>query len=217
LDISDLKVIVFDFDGVIVESVQIKTDAYRELFSSYKDRIDEIMAYHYAHYSLSRFVQFPAIVKDILHQEYTPEFEAKLDREFSRLVVEKIIQCPFVPGAMDLLKYCFNKWPMYVVSLTPEKELERILSSKGVNAFLKGYYGSAITKVEAIRRIRETEHISSQQILFIGDSLSDLKSATEAGVLFIARAHDRAFEGRNVPAYSDLKGIHDHCFIKESS
>ena len=42
-----IKAIIFDFDGVLVESTQIKTEAFRNLFSKWPDKVDEMVRYHF--------------------------------------------------------------------------------------------------------------------------------------------------------------------------
>lgn len=206
----DIKAIVFDFDGVIAESVNIKTEAFQQLFSSYQEHHAQIMAYLHAHYSYSRFVQFRGVVEGVLKQPYTSELEQQLNEKFSQMVVSKIIACPFVPGAVELLKHCLHKRPMYIVSLTPDQELKGILSGKGVDSYFKAFYGSTLTKAQSLREIMRIEKISPSELIFIGDALSDFNAAKETGVCFVARAQDQAFNGLDVLSFEDLHEIKDH-------
>ena len=41
-----IKAIILDFDGVILESVSVKTEAFRKLFSNKPDYVDEIVEFH---------------------------------------------------------------------------------------------------------------------------------------------------------------------------
>jgi hypothetical protein len=50
----DCQTVFFDFDGVIVESTEIKTRAFRKLYSEYVDVLDDVVAYHGAHEGTSR-------------------------------------------------------------------------------------------------------------------------------------------------------------------
>ena len=79
-----IKVIVLDFDGVIVESVGIKTEAFRELFRD-SPQVEEIYQYHLANNALSRFEKFPYICENILGRKYTEEMGMEDTRNwFSR-------------------------------------------------------------------------------------------------------------------------------------
>src|SRR5690606_22889470 len=44
--VFEASAVIFDFDGVILESVKVKTDAFKELFSDYPEHLEAIVAYH---------------------------------------------------------------------------------------------------------------------------------------------------------------------------
>ena len=44
-----INAIIFDFDGVLVESVDIKTQAFKNLFSFAPNHINDIIEYHKVH------------------------------------------------------------------------------------------------------------------------------------------------------------------------
>ena len=51
-----LKGIIFDFDGVIAESVQVKTDAFAALYAvNGKDIVKKVINHHEANGGMSRF------------------------------------------------------------------------------------------------------------------------------------------------------------------
>jgi hypothetical protein len=61
-----IKAIIFDFDGVITESVGVKTEAFKKLFCKHPKHIGKIIKLHLSHGGLSRFVKFEMIYSDIL-------------------------------------------------------------------------------------------------------------------------------------------------------
>ena len=58
-----VKAILFDFDGVIVDSVDIKTIAFKELFSAFPEHSREIERYHLDHLGVSRYQKFEWIYR----------------------------------------------------------------------------------------------------------------------------------------------------------
>ena len=59
-DLEQFSAIIFDFDGVIAESVEIKTEAFRDMYSSYgKDISDSVVDHHLINGGMSRFEKFP--------------------------------------------------------------------------------------------------------------------------------------------------------------
>lgn len=68
-----IKAIIFDFDGVIIESAEIKTDAFRTLFAGYPDMLPEIIAHHQKNSGISRYKKFRYIYEKILGQELSAQ------------------------------------------------------------------------------------------------------------------------------------------------
>jgi len=89
-----IKVILLDFDGVIVESVDIKTAAFRELFQQHKNLVDKIVQYHLQNNAISRFIKFKHIYEDILGKKYNEKVEKELGKKFSKIVFQKVVKCP---------------------------------------------------------------------------------------------------------------------------
>ena len=54
---SDLDALIFDFDGVLADSVEVKTRAFAKLFQSYGPEIeDRVVKYHRNNGGMSRYV-----------------------------------------------------------------------------------------------------------------------------------------------------------------
>jgi len=83
-----IKTIILDFDGVIVESVDIKTDAFKELFKKYTDKFEQIINYHLKNNALSRYIKFKFIYEDILKKDYTENVKKELGKAFSNIVFQ---------------------------------------------------------------------------------------------------------------------------------
>ncbi|MFA5614484.1 MAG: HAD family hydrolase, partial [Methanoculleus sp.] len=99
-----LTTLIFDFDGVIVESIPLKTAAFREVFSFVPDHLDEIIAYHLENGGMSRYDKFRYIYADILHEPLTPDVEERLAGEYVRLIFDAMLTVPYVEDAEDLLR-----------------------------------------------------------------------------------------------------------------
>ena len=60
------KAIIFDFDGVILDSVDVKTRAFESIYLPYGQEIAaEVVAHHEAHGGVSRYQKFR-----LYHQKY---------------------------------------------------------------------------------------------------------------------------------------------------
>jgi HAD superfamily hydrolase (TIGR01549 family) len=202
-----IHTLFLDFDGVIVESVNLKTEAYRELFSRYPDHADEMFRYHLDNNALSRYTKFRYIYDEILHEPYTQETERWLDTEFSEIVFRKVVSCPYVRGAVEFLQYFSGKKPIYLVSATPGWELEKILAARNIRKYFTRVLGAPGKKPDHIKMILSMDYLIPAGAIYIGDMNEDLKAARETGLFFVGRQNTEIFEDEMVVSFPDLYGI----------
>lgn len=203
-----LAAAILDFDGVILESVDIKTDAFRALFSSYPEKLSAIMDYHLANNGISRMIKIRRIFEDFIGLPFTPELESQVTVQFSTLVFERVVACPFVPGALEFLRRFSKDVPLYVASASPDEELQRIVDARGLRPFFAGVFGHPTSKRDVIRKVMETYRVQGPDLAFIGDAHEDMRSAHEHRVRFAGRRNKETFP-EGTPVYDDLFGVAD--------
>ena len=163
-----LRAIIFDFDGVICESVQIKMEAFRRLFEQYPDHLDNILDYHMANGGISRFEKFKVIYRDFLNQEITSKELQRLGDDYTRYSYEAVVQAPLVSGGEEFLKEYFKKVMLFVASGTPEVEMRSIVKDKKVGKFFRGIYGSPLTKHELVLKILKENRLDKEDVILKG-------------------------------------------------
>jgi phosphoglycolate phosphatase-like HAD superfamily hydrolase len=184
-----IRAAVFDFDGVVLESVEIKTIAFRRLFADHPDG-ERIVPYHQANGGISRFKKFQWFYEEVRGEPLSEDESARLGERFSELVLDEIRRCPFVPGARELLEGLAPRLPLFVASGTPEDELRGIVADRGLDHLFAGVYGTPPTKAEILRRIMDERGWEAGELVFVGDAMSDYKGASAAGVPFVGRCCD---------------------------
>lgn len=202
-----VRVIVLDFDGVIVESNAIKHQAFSELFSVFPERREEIMAYHLSHNAVNRHEKFRYIMEKILKQKYDKKLAKKWALKFSELTRDKIIRCPYVAGALEFIKYFSGRYPLYLASATPLDELKVILKERGILQHFKSAYGAPTPKIEMLTDIAKKEMVKPSEILYIGDSRDDYVASREVGCTFIGRISEHDFGISNVKSFKNMLEI----------
>lgn len=182
-----IKALIFDFDGVLVESVDIKTEAFRELFKEYSSDVDELIEYHTFNGGVSRFVKIRYFFERIRGEKLSEKTFNEYCLKFSRLVVDKVVKAPYVAGAEELLNDCFGKYQMYVISGTPNGEIRSIVKERSMGRFFKDVFGSPNEKKNLVKTILGENDLHSSEAIFIGDSRTDAEAAQENDIGFIAR------------------------------
>ena len=195
-----IKAIIFDCDGVLIESAHIKTEAFRKLFSRWPDKADDIVSYHMKNMGISRYIKFKYFYENHLKQPYTDEIGDELSRQFSSLVIDEIKQAPLVTGTKKFLETHHTQYLYFIASGTPQEELIDIVSTKGIDKFFAGIYGTPPTKMEIVRMVMATHAIQKDEIVFIGDASSDKTAAAATGIHFILR-----LTGENDSSANDVR------------
>jgi HAD superfamily hydrolase (TIGR01549 family) len=205
------RAVVFDFDGVILESVDVKTRAFVALFDRWPEHADEIRQLHLENTGVSRYEKFVRIHRDILGVPLDDDEKARLGSDFGRLIREEMLSCEFVPGARELLERFAASYRLFVASGTPEDEMREIVSARGLDDFFEAVYGTPASKAEIMRRILTERELNANEVVFVGDALSDYEGARAVDVPFVARVapgDESIFPGEGVLAtVSDLSEL----------
>lgn len=203
--------IVFDFDGVILESAAIKTEAFSAIFAdeSEEDR-EAIVAHHLNNMGISRFEKFEWAYRERFRRPLSEERRKELGQQFSAYVDERVRSCPFVPGAQEALRALHGRLPLYVASGTPHADLVAIIADRGLTDFFNEVWGSPRKKPDSLREVLEKNAIADpKRLLMIGDGESDFKAAQKVGASFYAR------ETAEFPGDWRSLGVEPHEDLKE--
>jgi HAD superfamily hydrolase (TIGR01549 family) len=201
------KAILLDFDGVIIESVGIKDQAVEELYQAYPQYLSQIMEYHLSHNATIRFTKFRYIAENILQEIYNQQKEKELSERFSNLVFEKIIDCPYVDGALEFLDFFSKRVPLYLISISPEEELSQVLKVRNLDHYFEKVYANPPNKSEAFKQILAEKHLDPSETVYIGDTQEDYRAAKNVGIPFIGRRSKKEFPEGDFPVFEDMQEI----------
>lgn len=182
-----IKAFIFDFDGVLIESAKIKTEAFRKIFSKWPEKVDNFIFYHRKNMGISRYVKFKYFYKNIIGKPYSKEIENKLGKQFSELVAKQIKKADFVEGAKEFLEESYRNHLLFIASGTPQKEIENIISYKGIGKYFRGIFGAPLVKIEIIENILKSYLLKRKEVVFVGDAESDRIAAAKTRIYFIMR------------------------------
>ncbi len=181
------QAVFFDFDGVILDSVDVKTRAFSLMFQRYGPEIEKaVVEYHLAHGGVSRFEKFKYAYTELLGR---PIDQAELDalgREFVELALQGVLDAPFIPGALRALECLKGRaTPAFVVSGTPDEEIKSVVGKRGLASYFVEVHGSPRKKVDILRDLAGRFDLSLPDCLFIGDAMTDFHAAQACGVPFL--------------------------------
>lgn len=185
--INQKSILIFDFDGVLADSVGIKADAFAELYSPYGSEIvDKVVAHHLANGGMSRFEKFIYYHDVYLNMNRYKLDIDKLSDQFSTIVMDRVITCPEIPGAETFIQENFLQRRCYINSATPQDEIRQIVLARGLKKYFSAVLGSPKSKSENLEKIRRSNpNIPISEFLFFGDALSDLEAANNHNIDFI--------------------------------
>ncbi|MBF0456649.1 MAG: HAD family hydrolase [Nitrospirae bacterium] len=205
--------IIFDFDGVLVESVDIKTRAFAKLFEPEgQDVMDRVVEFHLQNAGVSRFDKFRYIYEHILERPLTGERFDALCGEFAGLVVDEVSIAPFVRGAREFLdNFARSVYQCFVSTATPQGEIEQIIRRRHMDEYFKAVHGAPKKKAAIVKEILDTHGVSPGKAVYVGDAMSDYKAARSNLVPFIARERGDVdiFNGVTCIRINDLTELHD--------
>lgn len=207
--IQKYKIVFWDFDGVIKDSVPVKTKAYLELFpSSPAVVIEKIKEHHVKFGGVSRMKKIPLY----LDWASLPSDEVTINNyilKFANLVVKAVVNSPWVPGAQEILDSKQKNQIFVLVTGTPQEEIEIILEKLKLEKQFEFIYGSPTEKKSVIETVIKKMKILPKECLMIGDSLTDFEAAASMGIDFILRTEgldsfSKSFDGIKIKDFKEF-------------
>lgn len=184
-NLSDYKTAIFDCDGVILQSNEIKTLAFREVLENEAiEDIDAFIQYHQEHGGVSRYVKFNYYYKTIKGHKNFQELSEMAIKRYGDLVYNGLLKASLVPGVLNILKlFQMNGTSCFVLSGGDQSELLSVFNERELDQYFKKILGSPLTKIENLNILVKSKCIKKPTVLF-GDARSDMNTAQSAELDF---------------------------------
>jgi len=201
--------IIFDFDGVLVESNAIRFNGFRKLFKNYpENQVEKLVTYAKANGGVSRYKKIKYFFNVIRREQISPESVNDWAIQFSELVTQDIEDAKPVKGSLEFLENYCNLFDFAIVSGSDQKELRQICKKRGISHFFKIILGSPIEKEENIAILLSKLNWKHEKSLYVGDSSNDLEAAKANQLDFVGRSSGlinwKNFNIKFIPDLSDL-------------
>ena len=197
--------LIFDCDGVILNSNAIKTLSFREALNAFnKNAIEEFINYHNQNGGISRYIKIKYFLEKILPKydsdihNYKNQY-TKIIEMYSKYCKNYLYKCEITEGLKTLRKKTKDiKW--FIVSGGDQEELREVFKYKNIDKlFNGGIYGSPDSKDQIIKRELDNQNIK-YPALFMGDSKLDHIAALSNNIDFIF-----------VTKWTEFKKYKDYC------
>lgn len=200
-----MSVIIYDFDGVLVDSVEIKRRAFFNIFKPFGLEVSSKVYNYHIEDNRNRFLTIK-YGQEILG--YNDDFYNEMLDKFKRSVVNEVILSTEIPGALDFIKKMSKKGnTQFVMSGTPQGELEQIIKAREWDPYFLGVYGTPTKKEDHIEHVLKHYNIDNRDIIFFGDMMSDYRAAKKFSIPFVARSFNGFFEIENVKTIIDFVNL----------
>lgn len=210
---SKYKAIFFDFDGVILDTLEAKGKAFARLYTTKTDDqiFKSIMTFHLTNGGMNRVEKIKRIHQLLKLEEITEtELNNKLE-ELKHYMKEVLLDCgPIDNYIVPLIKDLSTYVPLWVVSAAPRDELLFLCDNLKITSYFKEILGNC-KKTEVIKELLQKINLSSNEVLFIGDAEEDFKASSANNVPFVLKLNSnnktlfsQNFSGLTINSFNEL-------------
>lgn len=179
---TDREVMVLDFDGVLVESNVMKKEMFFEIW---EHTIDPCIVNDALQEGGDRFLIISKICNRVYRDKKTiPDKYNYYLSKYTESVRNKIIDNGLKDGVIDFLLH--NKKKLFINSSTPDVPLNEVCDDLDIRKYFQEILGATRSKKNNFIYIMSKYGVSSNEISFVGDMMSDKLVANDLGVEFIS-------------------------------
>ena len=111
-----IKVIFWDFDGVILDSMKIKGDGFVELFNNFSSaKVKILEKYHFMNGGLSRFEKIKYFYNQILNEDISENQIYNLAHTFSEIIKNKLFdEANLIQDSLSFIKKNYKKYDFLI-------------------------------------------------------------------------------------------------------
>ncbi|WP_121021087.1 HAD family hydrolase [Helicobacter vulpis] len=193
----DFKVVVWDFDGVIFDSMHLKCAGYQRLFGDVSAQAWQAFEqYHYSSGGISRGEKIDYFYRHILGTPLDAHQVDALVLEFGKIIAKELFSKSHLnTEVLGFIQAHYQYYPFHVASAALHTELQLLCEFLEITPYFKSIEGSPPAKVKVVARLIKQHAYVPEQMVLIGDSHNDYLCARENGIAFL---------GYNNPALKTL-------------
>lgn len=185
---EDYSVIFWDFDGVLMNSNEIRDRGFELVLADFPDHeIEQLLSFHQANGGLSRYVKFRYFFEEVRGEESVTDEKIQLwaDR-FSEIMLQRLKDPELlIEETVTFVRREHGHFNMHVVSGSDGEELREICESVGLSRYFRSIHGSPTPKTELVSNLMTNHEYDPEEALLIGDSINDYEAAVDNNIKFM--------------------------------
>jgi len=182
-----IKTVLWDFDGVILDSMKVRDWGFEEIFKDFNQKlIDQLLAYHRKNGGLSRYVKIRYFFEKILDQTITEEEVLDYAQKFSVLMREELTSSEnLIIDAIEFIKNNYQNYNFHIVSGSDQEELRFLNKELGLEQYFISIHGSPTPKTQLVANLLEKHNYQKEDTCLIGDSINDYEASKDNKIHFL--------------------------------
>lgn len=183
-----LKAVIFDMDGVIIESEPLHHVAYHNMFKDVNIKVSTPL---YESFTGKSTINVCKQICELYNLEETPEYLVSLKRKHFDYIFNNDTNFDLIDGVLDIIQeYHNNGLTLVLASSATMSSIERIFNKFDLNPYFKAKLSGADLKQSKphpeifMNAVKETGY-KTQECIVIEDSTSGITAAKGAGVFCV--------------------------------
>ncbi len=199
--LDQYEVLIWDFDGVILDSNDIRDQAFYYALKGFEvAKVDELLKYHRRNGGLSRYEKFDWFFSEFSIQ-ISEERRNIILKRFSDYCSSRIVDPILLKKeVLNVLNYFYAKNKiMYIASASSNDELNFAAKELKIACFFKSILGSPRNKIQSVKEIKNyNKKFSDADYIFIGDAINDLNAAKFNNIKFLGHNNNYLLQEENI-------------------
>jgi len=182
-----IKNILFDFDGVILDSMPIRHKGFELLFANHPfEKVNILLKYHEENGGLSRYHKIRYFYENILDLSISEEEVIEHASRFSEIMRRELINPSLlISDAVEFIKANHKRFPMHIVSGSDGNELRFLCKKLGLDPFFISIDGSPTPKITLVNDLLQKYGYPPSETVLVGDSINDYEAAEQNNIRFL--------------------------------
>ena len=174
-----IKTVLWDFDGVILDSMKVRDWGFEEIFKDFdQELIDKLLAFHRKNGGLSRYVKIRYFFEELLGKSINEEEVLEYAQKFSVLMRKELTNSKnLILDAVEFINKNHQNYNFHIVSGSDQEELRFLNKELGIDQYFISIHGSPTSKKELVTNLLEVHNYHKESTCLIGDSINDYEAA----------------------------------------